>query len=130
MADVEAEDDGAEEGEEQEEDDGEDDDDELVQAQGETADAPVTILKSPHCPSWEERVRHNATHLLYRNWCPICIRARGREDDHKRVKKKREGASVVVMDYKSFGHDIDDDMLTALVARDKGSGMMAANICE
>ena len=37
---------------------------------------------------------------------------------------------MVVVAYKSFGHDVDDDMLTAFVARDKGSGMMAANICE
>ena len=74
--------------------------------------------------------RHNATHLPYRNWCPICVQARGREDDHKRNKEKVESdVPTIVMDYKSYGQDVDDDKLTAIVMRDQRTGMTAAHVC-
>ena len=40
--------------------------------------APV-LLRSPIRPSAEDVERHDATHVPYRNWCPTCVAARGKE---------------------------------------------------
>ena len=52
-------------------------------------EAPIVVARDPACPSHEERERHNATHLPYRSWCPVCVQARGKEDSHKNNKDKR-----------------------------------------
>ena len=38
------------------------------------------IKTSPYLPSAAEVAKHCATHLPYRNWCPVCVKAKGRED--------------------------------------------------
>ena len=94
-------------------------------------EAPVVVAKSPGSPSHEDRERHNATHLPYRNWCPICVQARGREDDHRRAKEKDEGTvPTIVMDYKCFGQDEEDESLTSIVIRDKRTTCTAGHVCE
>ena len=51
-------------GEHEDQDDDEDDDDEdVIKADDETVEAPLVIAKSPCSPTFEERERHNATHL-------------------------------------------------------------------
>ena len=35
-------------------------------------------------PSQEEVEKHNLTHLPFRNWCPHCMRGRGKEAPHHR----------------------------------------------
>ena len=120
-----------EEGAEGDEDDGDDDHPgEIIEAD-ETADAPIVIAKDVCSPSHEEREKHNATHLPYRSWCHICVQARGREDDHKRNKEKQvEAVPTVVMDYKAFGQDEEDESLTSIVMRDKRTTCTAAHIAE
>ena len=50
-----------------------------------------TLLRNPIQPSAEDAERHDATHVPYRNWCPICVAARGKEDPHRRqVGARRE----------------------------------------
>ena len=48
-------------------------------------------------------------HLPYRGWCPICVKARGREDAHyKQTKKqKEEGLPRMEMDYAETGEKAD-----------------------
>ena len=50
-----------------------------------------TLLRSPIRPSAEDVEKHDATHVPYRNWCPICVAARGKEDPHKRQVGARQG---------------------------------------
>ena len=50
-----------------------------------------TFLRSPIRPSAEDVEKHDATHVPYRNWCPICVAARGKEDPHKRQVGARQG---------------------------------------
>ena len=38
------------------------------------------LLRRTIRPSAEDVEPHNATHVPYRNWCPICVMARGKED--------------------------------------------------
>ncbi len=53
-------------------------------------------------PSEAEVQQHCLTHMPYRNWCPHCVRGRGREMDHKKTKEKGEEEPTVPeyhMDY-------------------------------
>ena len=61
---------------------------------------PGTIRKliDPRLPSQREVDEHNLTHLPYRNWCPICVRAKGKDLDHRvAVDREREGSLSIVL---------------------------------
>ena len=46
-------------------------------------DEVVKRIVDPKLPSQEEVDRHYLMgHLPYRNWCPVCVRAKGRDQDH------------------------------------------------
>ena len=55
----------------------------------------------PETPSREEVLRHRLTHRPYRNWCPHCVRGKGRSDPHLRSTQKDAQSDVpkVVADY-------------------------------
>ena len=54
-------------------------------------EAPFKVTRNPADPTPEERERHDATHLPYRPWCPICVEARATEDPHyKLIAEERE----------------------------------------
>ena len=95
-------------GTEEEEDDVDDDTDTEDEQEGETdvkrdclgeADgheayfmaesAPVRRPRNPAEPTKLEVEQHWATHLPYRPWCPICCKARGREDPHIDQRKRK-----------------------------------------
>ena len=80
--------------------------------------APKTVF-NPMLPSKAEVESHNLTHATYRNWCPVCVKARGREDAHTRAKEPKDGEEnmpCLGMDYEYFG-DAEDDTarVTALI---------------
>ncbi len=60
-----------------------------------------TVPAKIHTPSPEEYSRHCATHLPYRNWCPICAQAKKRNPAHQRKKaeNKHKHVPVISMDY-------------------------------
>ena len=39
-------------------------------------------IRKIQAPSQEEVERHNLTHLPFRNWCPHCMKGRGKEAPH------------------------------------------------
>ena len=43
------------------------------------------ILRVPETPTDAARMAHNATHVPFRDWCPICLASRGRSSPHRRV---------------------------------------------
>ena len=58
--------------------------------------------RAPKGPTKEEREKHEATHLPFREWCQHCIRGRGRNKPHKKkTEEEKEGHRVsrVSMDY-------------------------------
>ena len=60
----------------------EDEDPERVGLEAE--DEVIRKLVDPKLPTKEEVERHHLMgHLPYRNWCPVCVRAKGKERDHK-----------------------------------------------
>ena len=42
-------------------------------------------LRTPEPPTDAERMTLNATHVPFRDWCPICEASRGRSSPHRRV---------------------------------------------
>ena len=47
--------------------------------------AVVKRIVDPQLPSAQEVEEHCIRgHLPYRNWCPICVKAKGKSRDHKR----------------------------------------------
>ncbi len=74
--------------------------------QCEPCDARVPVmLRSPVKPSKEDIEAHYATHCPYRNWCPVCVKAAGKEDPHYRDEEREPGLPVVSMDY----NELDDE---------------------
>ena len=44
---------------------------------------------APRSPSKMERDQHELTHTPYRAWCPHCVRMRGRNTAHRKMKRKK-----------------------------------------
>ena len=42
-------------------------------------------LRSPETSTDAARMAHNATHVPFRDWCPICVASRGQSSLHRRV---------------------------------------------
>ena len=95
-------------------------------------DAPVKIARDPGDPTPGERERHNATHIPYRSWCPVCVKGKGKEESHRRQKCGDESCKPhLCFDYKTFGQEGDyDDKATVLVCKDEITKMKFAHICE
>ena len=44
-------------------------------------------VRDVNLPSKAEVERHNLIHLPFRNWCPFCMKGRGKEAPHLRSKE-------------------------------------------
>lgn len=77
-------------------------------------EAPIRMRRNPRDPLPEERERHWRTHLPYRAWCTVWVKARGREDQRRAAKVEDEdGVTEVAMDYCKVGD------MTLLVGKEK-----------
>ena len=75
------------------------------QAQEEEGDReevpPPPNIHLPIAPSQEDWDEHFRTHINFRDWCPVCVEARGRERPHHRRRDAvRSGLPTICMDYK------------------------------
>ena len=59
----------------------------------------IRMLIDPRRPTKEEVDEHELTHLPCRNWCPICIMAKGKELDHRKSIDEPKGLSEYAFDY-------------------------------
>ena len=80
-------------------------------------------MKAPQQPTRQERFEHNLTHLPYRTWCPICVKSKGRMDNHPKQTSKQPVIQVDFTYMKAFG---DKQVLPVLTAIDVESGMAMA----
>ena len=65
-------------------------------------DSRFERVRRLRAPDAEAVARHNVCHWPYQSWCPICVRARGREDQHRVEQKKLEEVErnpVIWFDY-------------------------------
>ena len=53
----------------------------------------IRRLIDPRKPTTEEVDEHELTHVPYRNWCPICVMAKGKELDHRKSIEEPRGLS-------------------------------------
>ena len=58
-------------------------------------------LRAPNRVTQAEREEHELTHIPYRQWCPICVKARGRSTPHRSrtEEQRREGVPKISLDY-------------------------------
>ena len=61
-----------------------------------TSARPAKGLKTPGEPSISERRQHELTHLPYRDWCPLCVKAKGRHGASKKIVDRQP---VIQIDY-------------------------------
>ena len=75
-----------------------------------SSETPLTVARDPGDPRTKEREDHNATHIPFRSWCPICVKAKGREEAHRNGTGKERGRKATIsFDYKTFGQEDDRD---------------------
>ena len=59
----------------------------------------VKEILDPRRPTAKEVGLHNRTHLPYRNWCPHCVRAKGKDLDHRRAVEGERGLPEFSFDF-------------------------------
>jgi hypothetical protein len=83
-------------------------------------------MLDPMLPSMSEVKEHELNHLPYRNWCPHCVRGRGKEMNHEKNKDTGEqGVAEYHMDY-CFPGDASGQKLTILVVVERHTKMKRA----
>ena len=86
----------------------------------------VKKMIDPRRPTEREVEEHNLTHLPYRNWCPVCVRAKGKDSDHRKSIDEERGLAEFSFDYCFPGDDLDH-RITILVGRERSTGMTMAS---
>ena len=56
------------------------------------------VKRSVRAPTKEEREWHEVTHLPFKKWCKVCVKARGRSAAHAKVEHDDE-VSTIHIDY-------------------------------
>ena len=91
----------------------------------ESDDRDVRLLIDPRKPTQKEVDEHDLFHLPYRNWCAICIKAKGKELDHRKGIEEPRGLSEYSFDY-YFPGDEFGFKLTVLGGKERATGMQFA----
>ena len=84
-------------------------------------------LGDPRLPSEREIEEHNFTHVPYRNWCPHCVRGRGKDLDHRRSTEDDRRIREFSFDY-FFPGDERGKRVTVLAGRERMTGMTMAAV--
>ncbi len=102
-------------------------------------------LSSPMKPSAADVDEHYCTHLPYRNWCPVCVKAKAKEGDHRRrveLEDDKSGLPIVALDYQALNEETneegekkrmlvdkseDDGKLKMIVGKDEPTGNVLAH---
>ena len=97
----------------------------MLRVERETDDRDVRNIVDPRLPTQKEVDAHNMFHSPYRNWCPVCVKARGKETDHRKSSDEPRGLSEYHFDY-CFPGDGFGFKLTVLSGRERATGMAMA----
>ena len=99
-----------------------DNEDDTVQAANK-----AKAVRAPKPPAEQERKEHELTHLPCRNGCAICVKRKGREDNHPRQQSKQP---VIQMDFCYIEAFNDKQALPVLTAIDVETGMTMAVLVQ
>ena len=94
--------------------------------QFETSITPNAVA-DPGAPSAREVAEHNVTHLPHRSWCPICIEARGRDRQHRRVDRSSHEVPELHFDYAFLGTKDETETQAVQVGKETKYGMLFAH---
>ena len=84
-------------------------------------------IGDPRLPSRKEVEEHYLTHVPYRNWCPHCVRGRGKDLDHRRSIDEDRKVREFSFDY-CFPGDEKGTKITVLVGKERITGMTMASV--
>ena len=84
-------------------------------------------IGDPRLPSRKEVDEHYLTHVPYRNWCPHCVRGRGKDLDHRKGLDEDRKIREFSFDY-CFPGDQAGAKITVLVGRERVTGMTMASV--
>ena len=93
----------------------------------EKEDDRVKRMTDPRRPTEREVEDHNRTHLPYRNWCPRCVRARGKDLDHCKSIEEERGLPELSFDY-CFPGDEFGYKVAILAGCERTTGMAMATV--
>ena len=65
----------------------------------ERRDGTIRTIACPRKPADKEVEDHSRTHLPYRNWCPYCVEARGKDLYHRKTVNVERGLNEFSFDY-------------------------------
>ena len=77
----------------------------------------------PTQPTRQEMEEHALTHMPYRSWCPICVKAKGKQDAYKQQQTKQP---VIQIDFAYLKTTTDEQSLAVLTAVDVQSQLCMA----
>lgn len=92
----------------------------------EKGDELIRTVTDPRLPTTKEIEKHNLTHLPYRNWCSVCVSAKGKDLDHRKCIREDRGLPEFSFDY-CFPGDEFGYRVTILVGRERTTGMTFAS---
>ena len=100
---------------------------EVPEAERELSEAqPSRGLKAPDEPTPAQREEHCRTHIPFRVWCDICVRARGQASPHPKSQGKDDRYRVpqLVLDYWFMGGEgeLGRDSIPVIVMFEKNGG--------
>ena len=72
-------------------------------------------LRQPQQPTPQQIAEHNLTHLPYRNWCPICVQGKGRQDNYKKQQSRQ---AIIQVDFAYIKSQQDPKTIPVLTAVD------------
>ena len=84
-------------------------------------------------------MEHELTHLPYRSWCPVCVRSKGRADNHPKQHSQSPVIQVDINYYKAMGEtkvtpiltavDVETGMCMAVQVEDRTQQMQYLSTC-
>ena len=84
--------------------------------------------RKPKEPSLEERRAHRLTHLPYRNWCEVCVEARGRNTPHLSKQPRELHHPHVHLDYCFPREEEGGDSVVAIVMKDEETKAIVSHV--
>ena len=63
-------------------------------------------LPAPQQPTAQVRLEHELAHLPCRSWCPVCVQAKGRSDNHPKQHNKTPVIQCDITYYKALGEQV------------------------
>ena len=88
------------------------------------AERTLEQQRVPPEPSQAEKDIHDLVHIPYKDWCPLCVSFKARQDRHPSRDHATSSNSVVSFDFGYALRKGDEDKLTVLFAHERFTGVM------